>query len=179
MSNDSGTSKEAVMDKWTRTATVEEAARLLVKQPAGCRIVYTYGVWDLLHPGHLRLLARAKELGDFLVVGVVADEPVRKLKGEGRPTQNLDERLKIVGSLRFVDVAIPQALYDPSPDMLALGRLDILTKGDDWENIPGTGAIEKMGGKLIKLSYSQEYSSSALISKISGKPKTAAGEPEC
>jgi len=168
------------MDKWMRVcATTDEAARVLKEQAAGKKIVYTYGVWDLLHPGHLRLLARAKELGDFLVVGVVPDEPVRKLKGEGRPTQHLDERLKIVGSLRFVDLAFPQQGYDPSPDMLALGRLDILTKGDDWEKIPGTEAIERMGGRLIKLTYSQEYSSSALISKISGKPKTKAGEPEC
>jgi rfaE bifunctional protein nucleotidyltransferase chain/domain len=168
------------MDKWIRAcSTAPEAARVIQELPATFQVVYTYGVWDLLHPGHIKLLTRARELGDFLVVGVVADEPVRELKGPGRPTQHLKERLEIVGSLRFVDIAIPQKLYDPSLEMLELGRLNILTKGDDWEKIPGTETINKMGGRLVKLSYSPEHSSSSLIAKISGQQVKPAREPKC
>lgn len=167
------------MDKWNHICqTAEEARKIISELPPDKKVVYTYGVWDLLHPGHVRLLTRARELGDFLIVGVVADEPVRELKGKGRPTQGQGDRLSLVGSLRCVDIAIPQNLYDPTPEMTILGRLNILTKGNDWERIPGEKTIEGMGGRLVKLSYSKEYSSSSLISKISGKQVKPSGEPE-
>lgn len=130
-------------------------------------IVYTYGVWDLLHPGHIKLLTRARDLGDFLIVGVVADEPIRNLKGPDRPVQKLDERLINVGILRCVDAAIRQPEYDPSRELKMLARVNILTKGDDWDYIPGVETIEELGGKLIKLTYSNEYSTSSIIKKIS------------
>ena len=114
-------------------------------------IVYTYGVWDLLHPGHIKLLKRAKALGDFLIVGVVSDKPVKELKGDDRPTQSEEDRLIIVSNLRMVDAAIIQKLYDPAKEMEAISKLDILVKGDDWDYIPGQEVIEKMGGNLVKL----------------------------
>ena len=138
-----------------------------------CRkIVYTYGVFDLLHPGHISLLERAKALGDYLIVGVVADKPVKDLKGKDRPIMKACDRLRIIEALRCVDLAVLQPEYDPSNDIENLSlcniKVDILAKGDDWDYIPGTETVEKLGGKLIKLSYTQGSSTSDMVKKIRG-----------
>ena len=143
-----------------------EINKLLVSLDSSDKIVYTYGVWDLLHPGHINFLYRASKLGSFLIVGVVADKPVHDLKGPDRPTQSQSDRIITVGTLRFVDAAIKQPEYDPSPQLRSLHRVDILTKGDDWELIPGTKTIEELGGELIKFSYTEGFSTSALVSKM-------------
>ena len=132
----------------------------------GRKIVYTYGAWDLLHPGHINYLLRASELGAFLIVGVVADKPIMDLKGNNRPIQKQFDRMLILGSLRCVDAVIPQPEYDPSDQLKSIHRVDILTKGDDWEYIPGTETIEELGGKLIKFSYTKGFSTSSLVSKV-------------
>ena len=135
------------------------------------KIVYTYGVWDLFHPGHSILLSRARELGDFLIVGTVSDKPVRKLKGEDRPVQSQNDRIVTVSSLRFVDAAVFQSEYDPSDILQSLSRVDVLTKGDDWDYIPGTETIERLGGRLILLPYSPSFSTSKLVEKVKSNNK--------
>ena len=105
-------------------------------------------------------------LGDFLIVGVVADLPIRELKGASRPVQTQEERILTSGSIRDVDAVIAQSDYDPTIILEQLPRIDILTKGDDWDYIPGTQTIEKLGGKLIKLNYSDGYSTSKLVKKM-------------
>ncbi len=140
--------------------------RVLKDLDSSKKIVYTYGVWDLFHPGHSIFLSRAKQLGDFLIVGTVSDDPVRNLKGENRPVQSQIDRLVTVSSLRFVDAAVYQEEYDPSDVLKALFKVDILTKGDDWEYIPGTETIRKLGGQLVKLSYTDGFSTSSLVSKL-------------
>lgn len=92
--------------------------------------------------------------------------------------QPLKDRLFSVGALRFVGAPIPQPEYDPSEPLVELGRGNILTKGDDWDYMPGYEAILKLGGRLVKLSYSKEFSSSVLISKISGKKAEKFEEPK-
>ena len=159
--------------------TPSDIRKIVESQPDANKIVYTYGVWDLLHPGHIKLLQRAKELGDFLIVGVVADAPVSKLKGKNRPVQKIHDRLYIVGSLRCVDAVLAQPEYDPSFELQSIKRIDILTKGDDWNIIPGSATVEKLGGQLIKLNYSTDYSTSKFVSKISGKRQKISGEPQC
>lgn len=159
--------------------SVLDCRKTILQLETSKKVVYTYGVWDLLHPGHIKLLIRARKLGDFLVVGVVKDKPIKCLKGKDRPIQSLNERLFIVSALKCVDVAIVQSEYDPSRELRKIGRVDILVKGDDWERIPGGNTIRAMGGKLIKLSYSSGYSTSALVSKISGKPIVKHREPKC
>ena len=146
--------------------SLKELNLVLNDFPGNCKIVYTYGAWDLLHPGHIRYFTRARELGGFLIAGVVADEPIRNLKGSNRPVQLQSERLITVGSIRCVDAVIPQPEYDPSNELKALRRVDILTKGDDWEYIPGTETIRELGGKLVKLSYTDGFSTSKLVSKL-------------
>jgi len=130
-------------------------------------IVYTYGVFDILHPGHINVLKNAKALGDFLVVGIVADEPVRKLKGDTRPIMPQADRAALISALKCVDDVVLQKEYDPSQNILQYTqKINILTKGDDWDFIPGTSAVESIGGKLIKLPYTQSQSTSAIIRKI-------------
>lgn len=144
-------------------------------------VVYTYGVWDLIHPGHILLLERAKALGEVLIVGTVTDAPVSRLKGVDRPVQSLDDRMYIVGSLKCVNYVVRQEGYDPTPELKYLAEngavVHILAKGDDWEKIPGSDYIESIGGKLVKLPYSKDWSTSKMVEKISGKAVEKFGEP--
>ena len=132
--------------------------------------IYTYGAFDLLHPGHIKLLEGARKLGDYLIVGIVADEAIKELKGPDRPIQTQEDRAFIIESLSCVDEVVLQDGYDPSRYMKEYKekeeKIDFLVKGDDWEYIPGTETIHELGGVLIKLSYSQDYSTSTIIKKI-------------
>lgn len=134
------------------------------------KIVYTYGAWDLFHPGHIKLLQRAKDLGDYLVVGVVADAAIKELKGKDRPIQSQQDRATILEHIDIVDEVMMQDAYDPSPNLRKLASENktpaILTKGDDWTYIPGTETIEELGGMLVKLSYSKGFSTSDTVKKI-------------
>ena len=134
------------------------------------KIVYTYGAFDLLHAGHIALLQKARSLGSFLIVGIVADEPIKKLKGDDRPIMSCMDRMFIVQALRCVGKVILQPEYDPTSVLLELPmKVDVLVKGDDWDYIPGTETIEKLGGKLVKLPYSEGPSTSGYIKKIRGE----------
>jgi len=130
-------------------------------------IVYTYGAWDLLHQGHLNMLEKAKSYGDKLIVGIVGDEAIKKLKGNDRPIQSQEDRLRIVSSLKCVDLAIKQEDYNPIPNM-EIYQPHILVKGDDWKYIPGEEWIESHNGKLIKPNYSKGWSTSDIVKKIRG-----------
>jgi D-glycero-beta-D-manno-heptose 1-phosphate adenylyltransferase len=129
------------------------------------KTVYTYGAFDLIHPGHVILLNKAKSYGDYLVVGIVGDEAIKELKGPERPVQPIQDRMKIISSLKCVDQVIEQTDYDPIPNLEKINP-DILVKGDDWEYIPGQDWIQEHGKKLIKPPYSGGWSSSAMIKKI-------------
>ena len=146
--------------------SIEELNKNLDKLPDNGTVVYTYGAWDLFHPGHVNFLTRARDLGNYLIVGVIADEPIRVLKGLERPIQSQEERMITVGCLRCVDAVIAQPEYDPSEQLKSLKQIQILTKGDDWDYIPGTETIEILGGRLIKLSYTDLFSTSQLVSKL-------------
>jgi rfaE bifunctional protein nucleotidyltransferase chain/domain len=131
-------------------------------------IVYSYGAFDLLHPGHIKLLERAKSYGTFLIVGIVKDEAIKKLKGNDRPIQPFQDRLDIIKSLKCVDVAIAQEDYNPVPN-LEIFIPDILVKGDDWDYIPGEDWVKKNNKKLIKPTYSKGWSTSGMVKKIRGE----------
>ena len=159
------------MENWpdlNETFNLDSINKIIVKLEANKKIVYTYGAWDLLHPGHIIFLERARSLGNFLVVGIVDDHAIKELKGVDRPLQCSNDRLFIVKNLRCVDAAIIQPEYDPTPIIENLKRVDVLTKGDDWEYIPGQEAIVRKGGQLIKLSYTEKFSTSSLVSKMTG-----------
>jgi len=134
---------------------------------AGKRLVFTNGVFDLLHVGHVRYLAQARELGDALVVAINSDRTVRELKGPGRPIFDQAERAEILAALRHVDYVT--VFDDVSPRSLIAKLLpDVLVKGGDYQldEIHGREEVEAAGGKVISLPFVDGASTTALIEKM-------------
>jgi D-beta-D-heptose 7-phosphate kinase/D-beta-D-heptose 1-phosphate adenosyltransferase len=134
----------------------------------GEAVVFTNGVFDLLHPGHIELLQFARAQGDLLVVGVNDDDSVRRLKGEKRPIFPQAERLEVLAALACVDHVVPFAEDTPLELIRALGRIDVLVKGGDYRpaDVVGRAEVEARGGRLCIFKLAGNYSSSALIEKI-------------
>jgi len=148
--------------------TVEQAAALVSRsRAAGKRIVFTNGVFDLLHPGHLRYLQRSRELGDILVVGVNSDRSVRANKGAGRPITPELERVEILEALRCVDAVVVFDEETPH-DVIAALQPDVLVKGADWaeDAIVGRDIVEARGGKVVRMQIENGYSTTAIIQRI-------------
>jgi D-sedoheptulose 7-phosphate isomerase len=129
--------------------------------------VFTNGCFDLIHPGHVSLLERARELGDRLVVGINSDLSVRKIKGPGRPVVDQESRKKVLLALRAVDEVIifeeltpEKVIHDIKPD--------ILVKGGDWkeDEIIGADFVKSLGGQVVSLPLLEGFSSSNLIEAI-------------
>lgn len=134
---------------------------------AGKSLVFTNGVFDLLHVGHVRYLAAARALGDALVVAVNSDRAVRELKGEGRPIVNEHERAEILAALRQVDYVT--IFDDLSPrSLIAMLLPDVLVKGGDYalDEIHGRDEVEAAGGKVISLPFVAGASTSTMIEKM-------------
>lgn len=134
---------------------------------AGKRLVFTNGVFDLLHLGHVRYLAAARVLGDALVVAINSDRTVRELKGPDRPVFNQAERAEILAALRSVDYV---TVFDNiSPRSLITELLpDVLVKGGDYQldQIHGREEVEAAGGKVVSLPFVEGSSTTSLIEKI-------------
>jgi len=130
-------------------------------------IVFTNGCFDLLHPGHVDLLERARALGDRLIVGLNSDRSVRALKGEGRPLLPQEERAAILRALRCVDEVIIFDELTPARVIEAL-QPDVLVKGGDWpvEQIIGADAVLRAGGRVLSLALKPGYSTTALVQRI-------------
>jgi D-glycero-beta-D-manno-heptose 1-phosphate adenylyltransferase len=135
---------------------------------AGERIVFTNGVFDLLHRGHVEYLAEARALGDRLVVGVNSDASVRRLgKGPGRPLMAEDDRVAVLAALRSVDLVI--RFDDDTPERLIRDvRPDVLAKGGDWakEAIVGREFVESRGGRVVSVPLRPGFSTTALIERL-------------
>lgn len=134
---------------------------------AGVRLVFTNGVFDLLHVGHVRYLAQARELGDALLVAINSDRAVRELKGSDRPVINEDERAEILAALRQVDYV---TIFDElSPRTLIASLLpDVLVKGGDYtlDQIHGRGEVEASGGHVVSIPFVEGASTTALLEKM-------------
>src|SRR5258706_8875077 len=134
---------------------------------AGKTLVFTNGVFDLLHVGHVRYLAAARALGDALVVAVNSDRTVRELKGEGRPVINENERAEILAALRQVDYV---TIFDElSPRTLIASLLpDVLVKGGDYtlDQIHGREEVEASGGQVVSIPFVEGASTTALLEKM-------------
>jgi D-beta-D-heptose 7-phosphate kinase/D-beta-D-heptose 1-phosphate adenosyltransferase len=134
---------------------------------AGKTIVFTNGVFDLLHPGHVRYLQHARSLGDVLIVGVNADESVRRNKGPDRPINPEGERAEVVGSLDCVDAAV---IFDEDTPggIIRLVQPDILVKGADWpeDQIVGRDTVEARGGRVVRVALEAGFSTTAIVAKI-------------
>ncbi len=150
--------------------TLGEAVRLVSSwRGAGKAIVFTNGVFDLLHPGHVRYLQHARSLGDALIVGLNSDRSVRANKAAGRPITPETERAEILEALACVD-AVVVFDEDTPHDLIAALRPDVLVKGADWaENaIVGRDIVEARGGRVVRVPVEQGYSTTAIIARIRG-----------
>ena len=133
---------------------------------AGRRIVFTNGVFDILHPGHLRYLHAARAHGDLLIVGLNSDASVRRNKGPARPINPEEERAEVLAALACVD-AVSIFDDDTPADIIRRVQPDILVKGADWpaDQIVGRDTVEARGGRVILEPVEQGYSTTAIIEK--------------
>jgi D-beta-D-heptose 7-phosphate kinase/D-beta-D-heptose 1-phosphate adenosyltransferase len=134
---------------------------------AGKRIVFTNGVFDILHPGHLRYLQAARRHGDVLVVGLNSDASVRRYKGPERPIVPEQERAELLEALECVD-AVSVFDDDTPADLIRRVQPDVLVKGADWppDKIVGRDTVEARGGRVILEPVEQGYSTSAIIERV-------------
>jgi len=136
----------------------------------GQKIVFTNGVFDLLHLGHITYLSKAAELGDKLIIGLNADVSVKRLKGESRPVNDQNNRAALLAALFFVDAVI---LFeeDTPRELIILLMPDVLIKGADYtiENIAGAKEVLANGGEVKTISLVEGYSSTSIINKIRGQ----------
>ena len=147
-----------------RAAMLAERGRL---RAAGRRLVFTNGVFDLLHVGHVRYLTQARGLGDALLVAINSDRTVRELKGPDRPVFDQAERAEILAALRVVDYVT--IFDDVSPRSLIAELLpDVLVKGGDYDldQIHGREEVEAAGGNVISLPFVEGASTTQLIKKM-------------
>ena len=147
--------------------TRAEIAAVLAPLRPVTRIVFTNGCYDILHPGHVDLLARAKAMGDILVLGLNSDESVRRLKGPTRPVNRLPERAFVLAALECLDYIVPFD-EDTPLELIKAVRPHVLVKGGDWrvENIVGRDVVEADGGSVHSLPLLPGYSTTGLIRKI-------------
>ncbi len=144
-----------------------DRARIATWRAAGERVVFTNGVFDLLHRGHVEYLEEARALGDRLVVGVNSDASVRRIKGPERPLVPGAERAEILAALACVDLAI--LFDDDTPERLIREvQPDVLVKGGDWtpDRIVGREFVESRGGRVLSVPLREGLSTTALIERI-------------
>lgn len=133
----------------------------------GKKLVFTNGCFDIIHRGHVDYLNRAKALGDYLVVALNSDNSVRRLKGEGRPINKLEDRAFVIANLKAVDFVV--SFEEDTPfEIISAIVPDVLVKGGDWsiENIIGRDVVEANGGKVFSLPYVENYSTTNIINKM-------------
>jgi D-glycero-beta-D-manno-heptose 1-phosphate adenylyltransferase len=151
-----------------RVVTQDELlSRVADAKRTGRRVVFTNGCYDLLHPGHTRLLEKARDLGDILILALNSDRSVRENKGAGRPIVNETERAEVAAALAAVDYVV---LFDePTPrEIIARVLPDVLVKGGDWgpNEIVGREEVEAAGGRVISIPFEPGYSTSSIIERV-------------
>jgi rfaE bifunctional protein nucleotidyltransferase chain/domain len=147
----------------------EVLARVQAARSSGARIVLANGCFDVLHVGHVRYLAGARELGDVLVVGVNSDAQVARLKGAGRPVMPAAERAEIVASLESVSYV---TIFDePTVEQLLLSlKPDVHAKGTDYteETVPERAVVRSYGGRVAIVGDPKDHSTSAILTRLGG-----------
>ena len=146
---------------------VPEAVTLVEsRRRQGQRIVFTNGVFDLLHPGHVRYLQAARREGDALIVGINSDRSVRANKGPSRPIMPEHERAEVLEALACVDAVV---VFDEETPAVIIEALqpDVLVKGADWaaDAIVGRDTVEARGGKVVRMPIESGWSTSAIIER--------------
>jgi D-beta-D-heptose 7-phosphate kinase/D-beta-D-heptose 1-phosphate adenosyltransferase len=152
----------------TRVLTkAETVARREELRRQGKRVVFTNGVFDILHPGHVRYLAEARRNGDALIVAINSDRSVRAIKGPERPVHPECERAEVIAALAAVDAAV---IFDEDTphDIISAIQPDVLVKGADWpaDQIVGREIVEAGGGVVIRVPVEEGHSTTGVISKL-------------
>jgi len=135
----------------------------------GKRVVFTNGVFDILHPGHVRYLAEARRHGDALIVAVNSDRSVRAIKGPERPIHPEAERAELITALAVVDAAV--VFDEDTPHhIISVIQPDVLVKGADWpaDQIVGRDIVEARGGVVIRVPVEAGHSTTNVIKKVKG-----------
>jgi rfaE bifunctional protein nucleotidyltransferase chain/domain len=153
--------------------SVDEGAQLAqALRDRGRRVVFTNGVFDILHPGHVRYLQQARALGDALIVGLNADTSVRRNKGPARPINTETERAEVLAALECVDAVVVFSEETPA-DIIKAIHPDVLVKGADWaeDSIVGRDTVEAGGGRVVRVPIEQGFSTTEIIRKIRALPE--------
>ena len=133
----------------------------------GDKIVFTNGCFDLIHLGHLEILARSADLGNKLIVGINSDMSIKKIKGNSRPIIEEDSRAKQLAAIEFIDAVI--LFNEDTPyDLINILKPDVLTKGGDYKknDIVGNQLINKEQGEVVIIPLTQGYSTTSILEKI-------------
>ena len=157
-------------DASSRVLTRDQAAAFAASlRASGKTVVFTNGVFDLLHPGHVRYLEVARNLGDALILGLNADASVRRNKGPERPINPEAERAEVLAGLQSVDAVV---LFDEdTPDAIVKAvQPDILVKGADWpaDQIVGRDTVEARGGRVVLVPIEQGHSTTTIVERVRG-----------
>ncbi|MBU0591107.1 D-glycero-beta-D-manno-heptose 1-phosphate adenylyltransferase [Candidatus Micrarchaeota archaeon] len=146
------------------------AKKITGLQSKGKKIVFTNGVFDLMHAGHVRLLKKAASHGDVLVVGINSDASVKSIKGSDRPIVSQNDRAETLCALYFVDYVVIFDENTPEETILAL-KPDTHVKGGDWKakNLPETKIVESYGGKVVIENSKCDLTTTKIIARIRGK----------
>jgi D-glycero-beta-D-manno-heptose 1-phosphate adenylyltransferase len=133
---------------------------------AGKKVVFTNGCYDILHPGHIRLLESARSLGDILILALNTDASVQRLKGPTRPLISQDQRAELAAALEAVD-AVTFFDEDTPRELIAEVLPDVLVKGADWAHfIAGREEVEAAGGKVMALALEPGYSTTNIEKEL-------------
>ena len=148
---------------WNEISQIAEELRKSDK-----KIVFTNGCFDILHAGHIQYLKEAKNLGDFLIIGLNSDKSTKLIKGKNRPVNTELDRATVLAALEFADYVVIFEEDNPF-NLINLIKPDILVKGGDWKEneIIGSDIVKEKGGKIISLSYKQGFSTTNILNKIS------------
>ena len=133
----------------------------------GDKIIFTNGCFDLIHLGHLEILARSADLGDKLIVGINSDMSIKKIKGNSRPIIEEDSRAKQLAAIEFIDAVILFNEENPY-DLISFINPDIITKGGDYKkhDVIGKELMNKKSGEVVIIPLTQGYSTTSILEKI-------------
>jgi len=156
------------MDSKGKYMGLADFLKVRVGLPQGFRLVFTNGCFDILHPGHVDLLERARALGDGLVLGLNSDASVRSLgKGDDRPVNPEADRALVLAGLACIDWVVPFNESTPL-ELITAVRPQVLVKGGDWpvEKIVGREVVQAGGGGVVSLTLLPGYSTTSLVERI-------------
>jgi rfaE bifunctional protein nucleotidyltransferase chain/domain len=148
----------------------ELVTRVNAERKNGSRIILANGCFDVLHVGHVRYLAGARELGDVLVVGVNSDDQVARLKGAGRPVLPAEERAELLAALESVTYVT--VFDEPTVEQLLLAlKPDVHAKGTDYteDSVPERNVVRSYGGKVAIVGDPKDHSTSAILARVGGE----------